>query len=212
MGALVIGIAGGTGSGKTTLTQALIDAFPGQTSVVYHDNYYRAFPDLSREERKGLNWDAPAAFDNELMVSQLKALIAGHSIECPIYDYSIYNPSDETQHIDPAAVIIVEGILILADPAICGLLDIKLFVDTDADVRILRRIKRDVVERGRSLESVERQYLETVKPMHELYVEPSKHNADIIVPEGGRNLVALDMLIHRVAGQIGIRSPRWHEE
>ncbi len=206
MGALVIGIAGGTGSGKTTLTQALIDAFPGKTSVVYHDNYYRALPDLTYEERKGINWDSPEAFDSALMVAQLEQLISGQAIECPIYDYSTYNPSDATQRIEPADVIIVEGILIFADPEICRLLDIKLFVDTDADVRILRRIKRDVIERGRTLESVEKQYLETVKPMHELHVEPSKHNADIIVPEGGRNLVALDMLIHRVAGQIGVAS------
>ncbi|MFN8047807.1 MAG: uridine kinase [Ancrocorticia sp.] len=210
MSSLVIGIAGGTGSGKTTLTQALIDAFPGKTSVIYHDNYYRAFPDLTYEERKGINWDSPDAFDSDLMVSQLKQLIAGEAIECPIYDYSIYNPSNQTQRVEPAEVIIVEGILIFADPEICSLLDIKLFVDTDADVRILRRIKRDVIERGRTLESVEKQYLETVKPMHELYVQPSRHNADIIVPEGGRNLVALDMLIHRVAGEIGITSPCHH--
>ncbi len=210
MGTLVIGIAGGTGSGKTTLTQALIDAFPGRTSVVYHDNYYRAFPDLTYEERRRINWDAPDAFDTTLMVAQLKQLIAGEAIDCPIYDYSIYNPSGDTQRIEPAEVVIVEGILIFANPEICDLLDIKLFVDTDADVRILRRIKRDVIERGRTLESVEKQYLETVKPMHELYVEPSKHNADIIVPEGGRNLVALDMLIHRVAGQIGITTPCRH--
>ena len=210
MSSLVIGIAGGTGSGKTTLTQALIDAFPGKTSVIYHDNYYRAFPDLTYEERKGINWDSPDAFDSDLMVSQLKQLIAGEAIECPIYDYSIYNPSTQTQRVEPAEVIIVEGILIFADPEICSLLDIKLFVDTDADVRILRRIKRDVIERGRTLESVEKQYLETVKPMHELYVQPSRHNADIIVPEGGRNLVALDMLIHRVAGEIGITSPCHH--
>ena len=210
MSSLVIGIAGGTGSGKTTLTQALIDAFPGKTSVIYHYNYYRAFPDLTYEERKGINWDSPDAFDSDLMVSQLKQLIAGEAIECPIYDYSIYNPSNQTQRVEPAEVIIVEGILIFADPEICSLLDIKLFVDTDADVRILRRIKRDVIERGRTLESVEKQYLETVKPMHELYVQPSRHNADIIVPEGGRNLVALDMLIHRVAGEIGITSPCHH--
>ena len=186
------------------------DSFPGKTSVIYHDNYYRAFPDLTYEERKGINWDSPDAFDSDLMVSQLKQLIAGEAIECPIYDYSIYNPSNQTQRVEPAEVIIVEGILIFADPEICSLLDIKLFVDTDADVRILRRIKRDVIERGRTLESVEKQYLETVKPMHELYVQPSRHNADIIVPEGGRNLVALDMLIHRVAGEIGITSPCHH--
>ena len=203
MSALVIGVAGGTGSGKTTLTEALVDAFPGKTSVLYHDNYYRAFPDLTYDERKAINWDAPEAFDNALMVSQLKRLIAGEAIECPIYDYSIYNPSGRTSTVSPAPVIIVEGILIFAEPAICELLDIKIFVDTDADIRILRRIKRDVIERGRTLESVEKQYVETVKPMHELYVQPSKHNADIIVPEGGRNLVALDMLIHRVRGEIG---------
>ena len=203
MSSLVIGVAGGTGSGKTTLTQALIDAFPGKTSVVYHDNYYRAFPDLTYEERKAINWDAPQTFDNDLLVSQLRQLISGQAIECPIYDYSIYNPSDRTTRIEPAPVIIVEGILIFAEKAICDLLDIKIFVDTDADIRILRRIKRDVIERGRTIESVEKQYVDTVKPMHELYVQPSKHNADIIVPEGGRNLVALDILFHRIRGQIG---------
>ncbi len=202
MKTLVIGVAGGTGSGKTTLTQALMDAFPGQTAVIYHDAYYKAHPDLTYEERKALNWDAPESFDNDRMVQDLQKLVAGESIDMPLYDYSIYNPSEETKHVEPAPVIIVEGILIFAEPEICGLMDIKIFVDTDADVRILRRIKRDVIDRGRTLESVERQYLETVKPMHELYVEPSKHNADIIVPEGGRNLVALDMLIHRVRGAI----------
>lgn len=202
MKSLVIGVAGGTGSGKTTLTEALMDAFPGQTAVMYHDSYYKAFPDLTYEERKAVNWDAPEAFDNAHMVADLKKLVAGEPIEMPLYDYSTYNPSDETQHVDPAPVIVVEGILIFAETAICNLIDIKIFVDTDADVRILRRIKRDVIERGRTLESVEKQYLETVKPMHELHVEPSKHNADIIVPEGGRNLVALDMLIHRVRGAI----------
>ncbi len=200
---LVIGVAGGTGSGKTTLTQALRDAFPGQTSVIYHDNYYRAFPDLTYEERKALNWDSPEAFDNATMVRDLSRLIRGSAIDCPIYDYAIYNPSGYVERVEPKPVVIVEGILIFAEPQICDLLDIKIFVDTDADVRILRRIKRDVIERGRTLESVERQYLETVKPMHEIYVQPSKHNADIIVPEGGRNLVALDMLIHRVRGAIG---------
>lgn len=203
MGSLVIGVAGGTGSGKTTLTRALMDAFPGKTSVIYHDNYYKAFPDLTYEERKAINWDSPDSFDNAMMVRQLKKLIGGEPIDMPIYDYSIYNPSGKTQRVEPAPVIIVEGILIFAEPAICDLLGIKIFVDTDADIRILRRIKRDVIERGRTLESVEKQYIETVKPMHELHVEPSKHNADIIVPEGGRNLVALDMLIHRVRAEIG---------
>ena len=198
MATLVVGVAGGTGSGKTTLTRALIERFPGKTSVVFHDNYYNQHDELSYGERSKLNYDAPEAFDNELMVKQVKTLIAGKPIDCPVYDYSLHNRSAETLRIEPAPVLIVEGILIFAEPEIRDLIDIKLYVDTDADVRILRRIKRDVVERGRTLESVEKQYLETVKPMHELYVEPSKAHADLIIPEGGHNLVALDMLIHRI--------------
>lgn len=198
MSTLVVGVAGGTGSGKTTLTRALIERFPGKTSVIFHDNYYRRHDELTYAERSKLNYDAPEAFDNALMVEQMKELIAGNPIDCPVYDYTIHNRSEETIRIDPAPVLIVEGILIFAEPEICDLIDIKLFVDTDADVRILRRIKRDVVERGRTMESVEKQYLTTVKPMHELYVEPSKGRADLIIPEGGHNLVALDMLIHRI--------------
>ena len=195
---LVVGVAGGTGSGKTTLTRALIKKFPGKTSVVFHDNYYRQHDELSYAQRSALNYDAPEAFDNDLMVAQIEDLVAGRAIDCPVYDYSIHNRSDETLRIEPAPVLIVEGILIFAEPRICDLIDIKLYVDTDADVRILRRIKRDVIERGRTLESVESQYLTTVKPMHELYVEPSKRAADLIIPEGGHNLVALDMLVHRI--------------
>lgn len=200
---LVIGIAGGTGSGKTTLTRELIRHFPTRVSVIYHDNYYKRHDDLTYEERCALNYDAPEAFDNELIVKQLKQLMAGQAIECPIYDYTIHNRSDGTRTIDPAPVIIVEGILIFCFPLLCDLFDIKLFVDTDADVRILRRMKRDVHERGRTLESVETQYLTTVKPMHELHVEPSKRKADLIIPEGGRNFVALDMLIKRVERHLG---------
>ncbi len=202
MSTLVVGVAGGTGSGKTTLTRALIERFPGKTSVIFHDNYYRQHDELSYEERCKLNYDAPEAFDNDLMVQQLKELTAGRAVQCPVYDYTVHNRSEETILIEPAPVLIVEGILIFAEPEICDLIDIKLFVDTDADVRILRRIKRDVVERGRTLESVEKQYLTTVKPMHELYVEPSKGRADLIIPEGGHNLVALDMLIHRIDRQL----------
>ncbi len=203
MASLTVGVAGGTGSGKTTLTRRLVERFPGKSSVVFHDNYYKAHDDLAYEERCLLNYDHPDAFDNDLMVEHLRRLAAGQSVECPVYDYSSYNRSDRTRRIEPAPIIVVEGILIYAAPEICELLDIKIFVDTDADVRILRRIKRDVVERGRTLESVERQYLTTVKPMHELYVEPSKRNADIIVPNGGHNLVALDMLINKVERAIG---------
>jgi uridine kinase len=199
---LVVGVAGGTGSGKTTLTNRLLERFSGEASVIFHDNYYRAHDELAYEERCLLNYDHPDAFDNALMVRQLERLVAGQAVDGPVYDYSAHNRSSQTTRIQPAPVVIVEGILIYAEPAICDLIDIKVFVDTDADVRILRRIKRDVVERGRTLESVERQYLTTVKPMHELYVEPSKRNADLIIPEGGHNLVALDMLVHRISQAI----------
>ncbi len=195
---LVIGIAGGTGSGKTTLTRELIRHFSAKATVVYHDNYYNRHDELSYEERAKLNYDSPEAFDNDLMISHLKALIDGQSIDCPVYDYTVHNRSDQTVRVDPNPVIIVEGILIFCFNELCDLFDIKLFVDTDADVRILRRVKRDVLERGRTVESVESQYLNTVKPMHELYVEPSKRRADLIVPEGGQNLVALEMIVNRV--------------
>lgn len=203
---LVIGIAGGTGSGKTTLTRALIESFEEQVAVVFHDNYYKKNDHLTYEERCLLNYDAPDAFDNNLLVKQLDALIEGQTIECPVYDFSDHNRSEETLIVQTRPIIIVEGILIFAEPAIRERLDIKLFVDTDADVRILRRMRRDVVERGRSIESVQTQYLETVKPMHELYVEPSKRYADIIVPEGGTNLVALDMLVHRINSQLSFQA------
>ncbi|MDY5584511.1 MAG: uridine kinase [Arcanobacterium sp.] len=195
----VIGIAGGTGSGKTTLTNAIASRFPGETSIVYHDNYYRRWEGLTYEQRAQLNFDAPEAFDTDLMVVQLKELIAGNCIQSPVYNFSDHNRSDETLLIEPAPVILVEGILIFSDPELCNLFDLKLFVDTDADVRIMRRIKRDVLERGRDIESVESQYLNTVKPMHELYVEPAKRRADLIIPDGGRNLVALDILFSRIS-------------
>ena len=205
VGSLVVGIAGGTGSGKTTLTQTLISQFAGHTAVVYHDNYYRARDNLTYEERTKVNYDSPDAFETDLMVAQLRQLIDGHPIDCPVYDFTDHNRSAEVRRIDPAPVIIVEGILIFAEEQLRDLFDIKIFVDTDADVRILRRIKRDVVERGRTLESVEAQYLATVKPMHELYVEPSKRCADIIVPEGGHNVVALEMLTNRIHHEISRR-------
>ena len=150
------------------------------------------------EERCGLNYDHPDAFDTELLCEHIQALKAGKSIDMPVYDYSVHNRSDETIQVNPAPVIVLEGILIFAEPKLCELMDIKVFVDTDADVRILRRIIRDVKHRGRSLDSVIDQYLTTVKPMHEQFVEPSKRRADIIIPEGGENIVALDMLIQRV--------------
>ena len=199
---ITIGIAGGSGSGKTTITRRLLQRFPESVSVVYHDNYYKAHDDMTYEQRSHLNYDCPDAFDTELLLRDLAALRRGEEIRCPVYDYTVHNRSEKTVLVKPAPVVIVEGILIFEDKRICDLLDIKIFVDTDADVRILRRIVRDVRDRGRSLESVVDQYLTTVKPMHEMYVEPSKRNADIIVPEGGHNLVAMDMLIERINAHV----------
>lgn len=191
---LVIGIAGGTASGKTTLMKNLINEFGGQVTVLSHDNYYKRHDDMPYEERCKLNYDEPAAFDTSLMVYHLDQLRHGYSIECPVYDFTVHNRSDETIRLVPHKVIIVEGILIFENEELRNLMDIKIFVDTDADIRLCRRIKRDVNKRGRSLESVLAQYQQTVKPMHERYVEPSKKYADLVVPEGGKNLVALNMI------------------
>ncbi len=199
---LMIGIAGGTGSGKTTLTARIAKHFGDDAAVICHDWYYRRRDDMPFEERTRQNYDCPDAFETDLLVSHLSALKAGNAVDCPTYDYSLHNRSDEVHRVEPRKVIILEGILIFAEPELLDRLDIKIFVDTDADVRILRRIVRDVSERGRSLESVIRQYLDTVKPMHEMYVDPSKKNADIIVPEGGHNTVALDMIIDRITRHI----------
>ncbi len=195
---MVIGIAGGTGSGKTTITKKIAESFGEDVTVIYHDDYYKARHDLTYEERVKLNYDHPAAFDTDLMISDLSALRSGAAIDCPVYDYSIYDRTERTQTVTPSKVIIVEGILIFHEKRLRDLMDIKLFVDADADVRILRRILRDVKDRGRSLDSVITQYLETVKPMHEAFVEPSKKYADVIIPEGGQNKVALDMVLNRV--------------
>ena len=195
---LVIGIAGGSGSGKTTLMNNIVDTFGDVVTVLSHDNYYRRHDELSYEERSRLNYDEPGALETELLTQQLTALRNGQSIDCPVYNFSIHNRSDEVLRIDPRPVIIVEGILIFADEDLRKLMDIRIFVDTDADIRICRRIKRDVNQRGRSMESVIDQYQQTVKPMHEKYVEPSKKYAHIVVPEGGKNMVALDMIIGRI--------------
>ena len=202
MDVMVIGIAGGTGSGKTTLTEKLKDRFREDISVLYHDNYYKKHVGMTYEERSKLNYDHPDAFDTDLIVRDLQALRRGESIQCPVYDYTIHNRSDKTLEVKPTRVIIVEGILIFENPALRALMDIKVFVDTDADVRILRRVLRDVKERERTLDSVVNQYLTTVKPMHEAFVEPSKKYADIIVPQGGHNAVALDMLVERIRGHV----------
>ena len=191
---LVIGIAGGSGSGKTTLVKNLMESFSGNITVLSHDNYYKRLDEMTYEQRCLVNYDEPAAFETELMVQQLEQLRNGQTIACPVYDFTVHNRSDQVTQIKPERVILVEGILIFADERLRQLMDIRIFVDTDADIRILRRLKRDVNKRGRSIESVIEQYQTTVKPMHEKHVEPSKKYADIIVPEGGKNQIALRMI------------------
>ena len=194
----IIGIAGGSGSGKTTLARNIANHFGDKIAILRHDDYYKDHSDLPYEERNKLNYDHPDAFDTSLLIKHLDELRQGHSIDCPTYDYTQHNRSDKTRRIEPRAVILIEGILILSDPRVVERLDMKIYVDTDADVRIIRRIVRDTKKRGRSLESVIGQYLDTVKPMHEAFVEPSKRLADIIIPEGGKNPVAYGMIIDKI--------------
>lgn len=195
---LVIGIAGGSGSGKTTLAKNIAEYFADRISILRHDDYYRSQDDIPMEDRIKTNYDHPHAFDSELLLSHLDALKAGCDVDSPIYDYSNHTRSGETRHVKASSVILLEGILILENEEVRSRLDMKIFVDTDADVRIVRRILRDVKKRGRSLESVTKQYLTTVKPMHEAFVEPSKRYADIIIPEGGKNPVACGTIIDRI--------------
>lgn len=195
---IVIGIAGGTGSGKSTMINNIKKQFSDEITILSHDFYYKAHDDMTYEERCQLNYDHPDAFDTDLMIRHIKDLKDWKPVQRPVYDFTIHNRVQETVTVRPAKVVVVEGILIFENKALLDLFDIKVFVDTDADVRIIRRILRDVQERGRTLESVVTQYLTTVKLMHEQFVEPSKKNADIIVPEGGFNVVALDMLNQRI--------------
>ena len=195
---IIIGIAGGSGSGKTTLAENIAQHFGGRLSILRHDDYYKAQSSLTLDERAKLNYDHPYAFDTDLLIKHLDALKAGEDVECPIYDYTVHDRSNKTRKVISTNVILLEGILILENPELRDKLDMKIYVDTDADVRILRRLLRDVKERGRSLDSVIGQYLETVKPMHEAFVEPSKRYADLIVPVGGENLVALEMIIDKI--------------
>ena len=202
MDTMLIGIAGGTGSGKTTLTRHLKEHFGDDVTVIGHDSYYKRQEGKTYEERAQVNYDHPNAFDTELLIQHLQELKAGRAIQCPVYSYADHNRTDQTVTITPTKVIIVEGILIFQNPTLRDMFDIKIFVETDADERILRRCLRDVEERGRSMQSVVTQYLTTVKPMHEKYVEPSRKYADIVVLEGGHNLVALDMIMQRIQGHI----------
>lgn len=195
---IVIGIAGGTGSGKSTLINKIKNEFNDDITVISHDSYYKENSEMPFKEREKLNYDHPNSFDTDMMIQHIKQLKQWKSVWCPIYDFTIHNRIEERIALKPTKVVVVEGILIFENKDLLDLLDIKVFVDTDADVRIIRRILRDVKERERSLESVVAQYLTTVKPMHEQFVEPSKRNADLIIPEGGFNLVALQMLNQRI--------------
>lgn len=195
---IVIGIAGGTGSGKSTLVKKIKEEFHDRTTIMSHDFYDKQHNDITFEQRKKLNYDHPESFDTDLMIEHIRELASGREIQRPVYDFTIHNRVDDTVTVKPAKVIIVEGILIFENKELRDMFDIKLFIDTDADVRIIRRILRDVSERGRTLESVVNQYLTTVKPMHEQFVEPYKKYADIIIPEGGHNQVAIEMVNHRI--------------
>ena len=197
MDCVVIGIAGGTGSGKSTFTNRLRDRFPDDVAVLYHDNYYRRQDDIPFEERKKVNYDHPSSLETDLMIEHLKLLKQGIAVDCPVYDYSLHNRSDKTIHVEPRPIILAEGILLLADPLLRDLIDIKIYVEADADERILRRIVRDVKERGRDLDNIVSQYLTTVKPMHYLFVEPTRATADIVI-NSGMNDVAFDIVQSKI--------------
>ena len=199
MNPLLIGIAGGTGSGKSTVARKIADGLPpGSVSVIDHDSYYRDRADLSADERAHLNYDHPDSLDNDLLVAHLEALRAGRPVDVPSYDFVAHARLAERRRVEPTRIIILEGILVFVDERVRRLLDVKLFVDTDADLRVFRRIRRDLEQRGRSFSSVREQYYATVRPMHLQFVEPSKRWADLIVPEGGDNHVAVDLILGKL--------------
>ena len=201
---IFIGITGGTGSGKSTIAKEIYRQFGEDCiAMIEQDSYYKDQSHLSMEDRVKTNYDHPNAFDNNLLVSHLESLLNGHSIQKPSYDFSIHNRIEDTTKVEPKEIVIVEGILILEDPRIRELLDIKIYVDTDADVRIIRRMVRDINERGRTIESVINQYLNVVKPMHNQFTEPTKKFADLIIPEGGHNKVAIDIIVAKIKGVLG---------
>ena len=201
---IFIGITGGTGSGKSTIAKEIYRQFGEDCiAMIEQDSYYKDQSQLSMEDRVKTNYDHPNAFDNNLLVSHLESLLNGHSIQKPSYDFSIHNRIEDTTKVEPKEIVIVEGILILEDPRIRELLDIKIYVDTDADVRIIRRMVRDINERGRTIESVINQYLNVVKPMHNQFTEPTKKFADLIIPEGGHNKVAIDIIVAKIKEVLG---------
>jgi uridine kinase len=206
---ITIGIAGGTGSGKTTVAQAILgDSDPQAVAYLPHDGYYKNLNDLARSQREIVNFDHPDSLDTPLLIQHLKELKSGRSIEMPVYDFTTHTRTQTTRRVDPHPILLVEGILIFADQSLRDLFDIKIFVDTDPDLRFIRRLQRDISERGRTVESVIRQYLTTVRPMHLEFVEPSKRYADVVIPEGGFNRVALDMVIARVHAMLSHSSAR----
>ncbi len=196
---VVIGVAGGTGSGKTTVAQAILKrAGTEQISLIQHDAYYKDLSDLPLAQRAMMNFDHPDALDNELLITHLKELKAGRAIAMPVYDFTTHTRTGQTRRVEPHRIILVEGILIFADEALRRLMDVKIYVDTDSDIRFIRRLQRDIAERGRTMESVIQQYLSTVRPMHQEFVEPSKRYADVIIPEGGFNEVAIELIAARI--------------
>lgn len=196
---MTIGIAGGTGSGKTTVVSEIYRNLSGEgIALIEQDAYYKDQPDIPLEERKLVNYDHPLAFDNDLLIGHLEELFSGRAVKKPVYSFETYTRTERTVLVEPKGIIILEGILLLEDPRLRSLLDIKIYVDTDPDVRFIRRLQRDLVERGRTLESVINQYLNVVRPMHLMFVEPSKRYADIIIPEGGFNRVAIDLILAKI--------------
>ncbi|MED4203255.1 uridine kinase [Neobacillus mesonae] len=196
---VVIGVTGGSGSGKTSVTKAIYESFKGHSIlVIEQDYYYKDQSHLPFEERLKTNYDHPLAFDNNLLIEHLEKLLRYEPIDKPVYDYAIHTRSDQVIHVEPKDVIILEGILVLEDERLRNLMDIKLFVDTDADIRIIRRLTRDIKERGRSFDSVIDQYTNVVRPMHNQFIEPTKRYADIIIPEGGQNHVAIDLMVTKI--------------
>ena len=203
---LVLGLAGGSGSGKTTVANVILKRVGAQhIGYVPHDAYYRNFADLPKAQRDSINWDHPDSLETDLMVVHVKALKAGRAVDLPVYDFATHARTERTVHVEPQPIVVVEGILIFADPRLRDLFDVKIFVDTDADMRFIRRLQRDVAERGRTPESVIQQYLFTVRPMHLEFVEPSKRYADVIIPEGGYNEVAMQMVVARITDMINRR-------
>lgn len=201
---IIIGVTGGSGGGKTSVSRAILNSFPNaRIAMIQHDLYYKDQSHISFEERVKTNYDHPLAFDTDFMIQQLKELLAGRPVDIPIYDYKEHTRSNRTFRQEPQDVIIVEGILVLEDERLRELMDIKLFVDTDDDIRIIRRIQRDMVERGRSLESIIEQYTSVVKPMYHQFIEPSKRYADIVIPEGVSNVVAIDLINTKIASILG---------